>query len=102
VFAVPGEITSTLSAGTNALLRLGATPLTSAADVLESLGLEAPPATARELGEVAASVLRLLPATADELVHTTGLSAETVAAALAELELEQLTTEGEGVYRAAR
>ena len=34
VFAVPGEITSSLSAGTNALLRLGATPLTTAADVL--------------------------------------------------------------------
>src|SRR5262249_17356281 len=31
VFAVPGEITSSLSAGTNALLRLGATPLTSTA-----------------------------------------------------------------------
>jgi len=37
VFAVPGEITSALSAGTNALLRLGATALTSPADVLESL-----------------------------------------------------------------
>ena len=34
VLAVPGEITSTLSAGANALLRLGATPLTSSADVL--------------------------------------------------------------------
>ena len=40
VFAVPGEITSSLSAGTNALLRLGATPLTAAADVLESFGIE--------------------------------------------------------------
>ena len=30
VFAVPGEITSALSAGANALLRLGATPLTAA------------------------------------------------------------------------
>src|SRR5205823_10800103 len=39
VFACPGEITSSLSAGTNALLRLGATPLTRAADVLESFGL---------------------------------------------------------------
>ena len=101
VFAVPGEITSALSAGTNALLRLGATPLTSAADVLESLGLEAPSATAHELGEVAATVLRLLPATADELAGATGLAAETVAAALAELELAQLTTEGDGVYRSA-
>ena len=43
VFAVPGEITSALSAGANALLRLGATPLTAAGDVLESLGLEPPP-----------------------------------------------------------
>src|SRR5207247_8215809 len=40
VFAVPGEISSALSAGKNALLRLGATPLTAAADVLESLGIE--------------------------------------------------------------
>src|SRR5204863_4026706 len=33
VLAVPGEITSGLSAGTNALLRLGATPVTCADDV---------------------------------------------------------------------
>ena len=46
VFAVPGEITSALSAGTNALLRLGATAATSAADVLESFGL-VPAGTAR-------------------------------------------------------
>ena len=38
VFAVPGEITSGLSRGTNALLRLGATPLTAATDVLEAFG----------------------------------------------------------------
>src|SRR4029434_10585160 len=31
VFAVPGEITGSLAAGTNALLRQGATPATSAA-----------------------------------------------------------------------
>ena len=49
VFAVPGEITSALSAGSNALLRLGATPLTSAADVLESFGLSAAPAAAHDV-----------------------------------------------------
>ncbi len=48
VFAVPGEITSSLSAGANALLRLGATPLTAAADVLAAYGLD-PPARRREL-----------------------------------------------------
>src|SRR5204862_3017523 len=40
VLAVPGEITSALSDGANALLRLGATPVTSAADVLEALGID--------------------------------------------------------------
>ena len=40
VFTVPGEISSALSAGTNALLKLGATPLTAAADVLASFGIE--------------------------------------------------------------
>lgn len=35
VFAVPGNITSPLSAGCNALIKQGATPLTSSADVLE-------------------------------------------------------------------
>ena len=40
VFAVPGEITSSLSAGSNRLLRNGATPLTAVGDVLEAFGIE--------------------------------------------------------------
>ena len=95
VFAVPGEITSTLSAGTNALLRLGATPLTSAADVLETLGI-APP----ERETHSHPLLELLPATADELARATGLPPGEVAAALAELELGGLAVEGDGTYRA--
>jgi DNA processing protein len=94
VFAVPGEITSSLSAGTNALLRLGATPLTSADDVLEALGIEPPPRTAPSH-----PLLELLPATADELVRTTGLSPGDVAAALTELEVAGLIAEGEGIFR---
>jgi DNA processing protein len=94
VFAVPGEITSSLSAGTNALLRLGATPLMSANDVLESFGIEVvPPATAPH------PLLELLPATADELARRTGLASAELAAALAELEVAGLVAEGEGLYR---
>lgn len=96
VFAVPGEIMSALSAGTNALLRLGATPLTCAADVLEVLGL-AP--TWRE-AEAKHPFLELLPATADELARTTGLPPGEVAATLAELEVNGLAAEGDGTYRA--
>jgi DNA processing protein len=47
VLAVPGEITSALSAGTNALLKLGATPVTSATDVLELYGIEPQAASRR-------------------------------------------------------
>ena len=95
VFAVPGEITSALSAGTNALLRLGATPLTAPADVLEALGME--PA---ERKPVSHPLLELLPATVDELVRRSDRPAGEVAAALAELELAGLAGEGDGIYRA--
>jgi DNA processing protein len=95
VFAVPGEITSALSAGTNALLRLGATPLTSADDVLEALGIEPPQRDA-----ATHPLLRLMPATADELARATGLAPGELAAALAELEVNGLVAEGDGTYRA--
>jgi DNA processing protein len=95
VFAVPGEITSALSAGVNALLRLGATPLTGAADVLESLGIQSPPNRTVEGNPL----LDLLPATADELVRKTGLGVGEVIAALAELDVAGLASEGDGIYR---
>ena len=94
VFAVPGEITSSLSAGTNALLKLGAAPLTSAADVLASFGIEPEPVQ----GE-SSPLLELLPASADELVRKTGLGAGEVARALVELELAGLVATADGVYR---
>jgi DNA processing protein len=102
VFAVPGEITSALAAGTNGLLRLGATPLTSAGDVLEAYGLEPPEEPPPAVGADAAQLLdrlRETPAGADALARATGLSASAVAAALAELELARLVSEEAGVYR---
>ena len=102
VFAVPGEITSALSSGTNGLIRLGATPLTAAGDVLEALGIEAPETAALEVGEEATLVLEALApaaASADDLVRDTGLEAAVVATALAELELAGAVTEAEGLYR---
>jgi DNA processing protein len=95
VFAVPGEITSALSSGTNALLRLGATPLTAADDVLETFGLECVLAEPRD----AHPLLEHLPASVDELARVTRLDAGELAATLAELELAGLVAEGEGIFR---
>ena len=105
VFAVPGEITSGLSAGTNALLRLGATPLTSAKDVLEALGVDGASRGAErpEIGGDAAAVLARLgehPASVDELARSTGLATGELAAALTELELAGLAAEEAGQFRA--
>ncbi len=104
VFAVPGEITSALSAGSNALLRLGATPLTTTADVLESYGIVAEEKPDPVLGDIQRLVfghVREAPREADDLVRTTGLGAAAVAAILTELELIGLVTEEEGLYRVA-
>ena len=102
VMVVPGEITSALSEGTNALLRLGATPVTRAADVLETYGLVAVVEVEAEPEGDAAAVLEKLRATAasiDELARATGLSSGDVAAALIELELSGWVSEADGVYR---
>jgi DNA processing protein len=106
VFAVPGEITSALSLGTNALLKLGAAPLTGVADVLEALGIER--ATAEEepdVSEAAQKVLVLIrdgAAGADELTARAALDAGAVSVALTELELAGLVSAADGVYRAVR
>jgi DNA processing protein len=102
VFAVPGEITSALSAGTNDLLRLGATPLTTSKDVLDLFGIEVGPTAEIDLSEEGAKVLGRVrdgPAGVDELVRATGLEVGAVATALTELELAGLASESAGVYR---
>jgi DNA processing protein len=102
VFAVPGEITSALSAGTNDLLRQGAILLLAPADVLMALGLEPAP---QRVGTVSESAARLLAEVTDAacdmdgLVRATGRPTGEIAAALVELELAGLVTASDGVYR---
>ena len=103
VLAVPGEITSSLSAGANALLRQGATPATSTADVLEAIGLEPRPASGADPADPStAAILEAVAegaATADELVRATGLPAGDVATALTLLELAGTVAVEEGRVR---
>jgi DNA processing protein len=103
VFAVPGEITSALSDGTNRLLALGAAPLTQVEDVLRSFGIEkreTPVADVSEPAEQVLARLRDTPLGADELARATELDAGPLAAALSELEVAGLVAEAAGVYRA--
>jgi DNA processing protein len=104
VLAVPGEITSLLSAGTNALIKLGATPVSSAADVLDLYDLAPAPHAPAPLGPAAQAMLGALSdaaLTGDELVRATALDPGASAAALTELELAGRVTLEDGVYRAA-
>jgi DNA processing protein len=104
VLAVPGEITSALSAGTNALLKLGAAPVTSADDVLELFDLQPAKAEPPDVGETAQTILDRLregALTADEVVRTSGLEPAAAAAALVELELARQIELEDGVYRAS-
>ncbi len=105
LLVVPGSIFSPTSRGTHQFLKLGATPVTSAEDILTALNLEA--TTAREPGTIssplsdeATLVLSLLtePTDRDTLIAKLGLSAAAASVLLMQVELEgHITNEG-GVY----
>jgi DNA processing protein len=103
VLAVPGEITSALSAGTNTLLRLGATPVTCGADVLEAIGLQPqarrPSARSDPVERAILDAIAAGAGTADEVARAAGVSAGDLAAALALLELEGAVIVDHGVVR---
>jgi predicted Rossmann fold nucleotide-binding protein DprA/Smf involved in DNA uptake len=98
-----GETTSALSAGSNALLQLGAAPALGVDDVLEAIGVVVRRSAPVELeGNVALvlATLRDAAATADELARATGLPAADVAALVVELELDGRVWSEDGIYRA--
>ncbi len=99
VFAVPGSIFSPQSRGPLSLIRDGATPISSAGEILEALNLTklgaqldfgraAPPASGEE--QTLLGALSRDPRHIDEVVRSTGLAAATVSGTLALLELKGL------------
>lgn len=99
VFVVPGSIFSPGSRGPHALLRDGATPVASAAEILEALNLtmvgaqldfgRAMPATDPDERALMAALSRE-PRHVDDIVRASGLAAATVSGTLAMLELKGL------------
>ena len=93
VFVVPGNITSPLSAGCNALLRQGATPLIDPADVLEQIAPDkVEPQTSLALGSTPTeqTILQILQSgvrDGDELQQKAGINSSDLATALTMLEI---------------
>lgn len=92
VMAVPGNITSPMSQGTNKLIKSGAEPLTEAADVLPLLGItEMSPVIGQLAGnEQEAKILQLLQqgmTDASSLQRLSGLSADAFNQTLTMLEI---------------
>ena len=93
VFAVPGNITSSYSVGTNLLIKDGAVPLFSMNDILMTLGISSKDEEASlQLGEDEKPVYSLIQmnegCTADQLVHELRKPIGTVQAILTILEMK--------------
>lgn len=93
VLAVPGPITSPMSAGTNHLLQLGAGLITSASDILHELGLETEKVVPRRAHDAQTQAIldalqRTAPASAEELAMTCQLSQVDINRGLTHLELD--------------
>lgn len=101
VLAVPGSVFAPLSAGPNGLLRSGAAPALTVGDILEVIGVEAPPVIPDEPAQGLLAALR--PGTAltvDELALATRMPVAAVLESLVQLELEgRVAREPDGSFR---
>lgn len=100
VGAVPGEITSLNSSGSNSLLKMGAAVIRTADDVLELLGLEATQTTFDKIMDSEQYLLDLLehPSDADSLLRASGLNPGELNQKLTLLELAGRIKNVRGVF----
>lgn len=109
LLVVPGSIFSPNSKGTNRLLHQGATPITSAEDVLEALGFELPKDEEKQaklfldLSPEEKSVVNLLrePMPRDDLIRAIKMPTPTANALLSVMEIKGIIREELGEIRLA-
>lgn len=112
LMVVPGSIFSARSAGTHQFLKLGATPVTESRDILDALGLNVhdrvaptqPALTPTDHPPEIARVLELLaePLHRDTLIRALELPTTEAIRLLTTLELQDLITEEQQIYRRRR
>jgi DNA processing protein len=103
VLAVPGPIFNETSRGTHMLIRLGATPITCAGDILDALSIphDQPASERTNLTKEERGVLDALtsPSPRDELIRILGMSASDANALLSVMEIKGLIKEEFGEIR---
>jgi DNA processing protein len=105
VLVVPGSIFSQESRGTHQFLRLGATAITCAEDILQALGITARDTTRTLRTDVSDEELRVLTAIAsplsrDELIRELNIEIQEANILLSTMEIKGLIVEELGVVRA--
>jgi DNA processing protein len=107
LLVVPGSIFSKTSAGTHQFLKLGATPVTTAKDILEVLGIEekvegeASPRPKLTLEESAVLTLLTEPRHRDELIRLLDIDISKAAQLLMMMELQGHIASHDNIYRSA-
>ncbi len=105
LLVVPGSIFSDNSKGTHQFLKLGARPVTEAADILDALGIEVStghaPSFAPILSLEEQSIINLLsePKERDSLIRLLGLPTASATILLMRMEMNGLIKEDGGIYR---
>ena len=106
VLIVPGSIFSETSRGNHRYLRHGATPVGSAGEILDALGILTQPTLAigaarADISDEERAVLEALqrPMPRDELIRVLELPASTVSTLLSQMELKGLLEESSGEVR---
>ncbi len=99
VFAVPGNVSSKMSIGTNILIKHGAKLTTDVVDILEELNLEQPARKTEELPSLPKeerNVLEILDSTpkyVDEICEKTSLPVSRTLSVLLSLEMKELVSQ---------
>lgn len=105
LLVVPGSIFSDNSKGTHQFLKLGARPITEAADILDSLGIEITDGRAPSFTPLLSleeqTIINLLsePQERDLLIRRSELPTESVTITLMRMEMNGLIKEEGGIYR---